>query len=179
MTGYQAGIIYAIGSNAGDGRISVRSVDRWYCDVVQPLFGTAVYSQPDRGRDKIQYVVKGTRAKLVDLRSISDAVGFCRAYIELHGILDRRPAKDKRGNKIRTLRLRVYGREEVMEFLMENLPAGLKKMQHISNLIDGVYNGETCAIYYQSRKEILKIMDYIDGEPRNEKIWESWVETIS
>lgn len=174
MTGYQAGIIYAIGSNAGDGRICVRSVDRWYCDVVQPLFGTTVYHQIIQGRDKEQYVAKGKAVAQIDLASVRDVPGFRRAYIELHGVLDRRPAKDKRGNKIWPLRLRVYGQDKVLEFLMEHLPANLKKIQRISNLVDEAYKGETCAIYYQSRREILEILDYIDGEPRNDRIWELW-----
>lgn len=179
MTGYQTGIIYAIGSSSGDGRVSVRSIDRWYCDVVQPLFGTVVYSQTLKGREKPQYVAKGKMNKQINLDNVVDVAGFCRAYIELHGVLDRRSAKDRSGNRIWPLRLRVYGCEEVLEFLMRNLPAGLKKIQRISNLVDGKYNGDTCAIYYQSKKEIFEILDYIDGEPRNEKIWELWSETIS
>lgn len=178
MTGYQAGIIYSIGSNAGNGRIAVRSIDRWYCDAVQNLFGTSLYYQVNQGRDKLQYVVKGKKVNPVRIGSVTDAAGFCRAYIELHGVLDRRSAKDKRGNSIWPLRLRVYGQEEVLEFLMDHLPAGPKKIQRISNLVDRVYNGETCAVYYQSKKEILKILKYIDGDPRNDKIWKSWKETI-
>lgn len=40
-------------------------------------------------------------------------------------------------------------------------------MQHISNKIDGgKYTGETEAIYYQSEKEILGILEWMDGTPK-------------
>lgn len=179
MNGYQSGIIYAIGSMTG-GRMCVRSVDRWNCDAVQPVFGTAVYSQVCRCREKMQFVVKSAKVERVNLCDVADVVGFCRAYLEIHGVLDMKPAKDRRGNRIWNLRLRVYGKEEVLGFLMEHLPANPKKIQKISNSVDGgAYTGETCAIYYQSRKEIAEILEYIDGEPKNERIWRLWMGTMA
>lgn len=48
-------------------------------------------------------------------------------------------------------------------------------MQHISNKIEGgKYTGETEAIYYQSEKEILAILEWMDGTPKNVRIWEQW-----
>lgn len=53
-----------------------------------------------------------------------------------------------------------------------------KSLQNIVQRVDGKYIGKTCALYYQSRKEIADILERIDGSPRNEKVWEKWQEII-
>ena len=101
-----------------------------------------------------------------------------RAYIEIHGLLDLATAKDRKGNYFKKPRFRIYGTEEIISFLNGCLPANEKKIQHISNVVDNVYIGKTCAVYYQSVKEIISILQWIDGKPRNERIWNKWKEIV-
>ena len=82
--------------------------------------------------------------------------------------------KDKKENKLEKLRLRIYGNEQILSFINNNLPAGIKKIQHIKNIVDTTYIGETCCIYYQSKREIYDILSWIDGSPKNEKVWNKW-----
>lgn len=168
VTGYQQGILYATGSYTG-GKYSVRNVDRWYCDAVQPLFGTSVYMQINQEREKPQFVVKSNRVHRPELKDVTDNIGFCRAMIEIHGVLDTNVI---RGAK--RLRLRIYGDEFALRWIMDHLPAGQKKIQNIRNSIENRYTGETSAIYYQSEAEIRKILDYIAGNPSNSAVWEKW-----
>lgn len=177
MTGYQAGILYSIGCWSGD-RYTVRSIDRWYCDAVQPLFGTKVHPIKSPGRDKTQYQVKSKSVSGVDLSSVDDPIGFCRAYVEIHGIIDYLHAKTRKGKPILRLRLRIFGDVPVLEQLMVWLPAAPKKLQAITNRIGDKYIGSTYALYYQSKSEIMDILDYISGTPRNDAVWALWETTI-
>ena len=113
---------------------------------------------------------------LSEIQCVSD---FCRDYIEIHGLLDLATAKDKKGNYFKKPRLRIYGTEEIMQFLNRCLPANKKTIQYISNVVDSVYIGKTCALYYQSAKEIINILQWIDGSPKNERIWNKWKEIIN
>lgn len=49
-----------------------------------------------------------------------------------------------------------------------------KKIQHIKNDISGGYIGETYSLNYASLPEIMDILDYIDGEQKNIKVWSEW-----
>lgn len=60
-----------------------------------------------------------------------------------------------------------------MLFLNSQLPANEKKIQYVRTDI-----GKTCALYYQSEKEIINILNWINGNPRNERIWNKWKEII-
>ena len=55
---------------------------------------------------------------------------------------------------------------------------GEKKIQYINNVVNDTYIGKTCALYYQSNKEIYEILKWIDGSPKNERIWDKWKEII-
>ena len=177
ISGYQAGILFATGCYDGS-RYVVRNVDRWYCDCVQPIFGTTVYTQIVR--DKPQYVVKGNAIKTVDISSISDAPGFCRAYIELKSSFGLWQGKDRRGRKTNPKpRLRIYGSIDTLERLMDWLPAAPKKIQLCTGQHQDGYTGRTYAVYYQSAAEIIDIFDYISGSPRNDPIWGKWEDILS
>lgn len=174
MSGYQAGVLYATGCRSGP-RYVVRNVDRWYCDVVQPLFGTTVYAQRRHDREKPQYVIKGTAVSGVDLNSVWDAPGFCRAYIELKSSLGLWQGKTRRGDKAPPKpRLRIFGDCYILTRLMDWLPAKPKKLQLITNRTQDGYTGQTYAVYYQSRSEIEDIIHYISGDPRNDALWAMW-----
>ena len=106
-----------------------------------------------------------------NIQNISD---FCRSYIEIHGILDTSKRKiNKRG-----LRLRIYGKEDIIHFINISLPAREKKIQYMQNKIEGKYIGKTCVIYYQSRAEIEDILNFLDGYPKNIRIWKQWENVI-
>ena len=173
INGYQQGILMALGCWQGD-RFSVRSIDRWYCDAVAHLFpASSVYSQNVRGRESKQHVIKSSRVKPPDLCEVVDWQGFCRAWIEIHALIDLSKRLNRNGTHYYAPRLRIYGSSKILEKITAVLPANPKKIQHIKNNFDG-YVGETNAIYYQSKKEIINILEWIDGEPRNESIWAKW-----
>lgn len=179
ISGYQAGVLFATGGYDGS-RYVVRNVDRWYCDAVQPIFGTTVYSQIDKRKEKPQYVVKGSAIKSVDIASVVDVQGFCRAYIELKSSLGLWQGKDRRGGKTPPRpRLRIYGSIYTLEHIMDWLPAAPKKIQMCTGHTQDGYTGHTYAIYYQSVSEIADIFDYISGIPRNDAVWAKWEEILA
>ena len=177
MTGYEQGILYANGSQTS-GRLVVRNNDKWYPDAVQKILGTNVYCIESHGTK--QYVIKSSKIKKPNIADIEDWPGFCRAYIEIHGLLDIVQiwhSHRKKDYKVKRPRLRIYGREFVLEEIEKKLPAKPKKTQYIKNIVDDIYIGKTCCKYYQNKEEIIEILKYIDGFPRNEKLWKKW-ETI-
>lgn len=167
ISGYQIGVLYALSSNAGDNRLIIRSIDKWYCEVCQELFRVNIYpNNYHYDRDKAtQWCLKGTlKVPFPKLEDITDIEGFCRSWIEIHSCLDK--PRDK-------LRLRIYGKEEILKFLIQHLPVAMKKIQNIRT-----QTGITSAVYYQSRKEIINIFDYINGYPKNDKVWDKWNKII-
>lgn len=166
ITGYQQGILLATGCQTGD-RYCVRNIDRWYCDAVAELFGTKVY--PQKVGAKTQWVVKSSRVKAPVLSDISDWKGFIRAWVEIHGVLDYIKIRG-----IKRPRLRIYGSEHILCEIMAHLPAKQKKVQRIQNQLKGGYVGNTCAVYYQSATEINSILGFINENPKNKVVWDSW-----
>ena len=73
----------------------------------------------------------------------------------------------------------VKDKEKNLNWINYHLPADIKKIPYIRNTVDKKYNGETGCIYYQSRKEILKILKWIDVTPRHEGVWDRWQQTVS
>lgn len=184
MNDYSNGIAYASGYFAtenGKQYLVVRNLDPWYAKTIEAESKYKAYeSKHNAERDgRNQWNIKArdidSVPSLSDVQNISD---FCRAYIEIHGSLDLATAKDRKGNHFKKPRLRIYGTEEIMHFLNSCLPVNEKKIQYISNIVDGVYIGKTCALYYQSVKEIISILQWIDGRPRNERIWNKWKEIV-
>ena len=160
----------ALGSNNGE-RIAVRSLDRWYCDAVQQLFRVKVYAS-DYNVDRDggpQWTIKSARVQMPNVSEVQDWRGFARAWIEIHGSIDQGVHKHRDGSHTRFIRLRIYGPDEILAAIQPHLPAREKIIQTVST-----DNGRTCALYYQSRTEIPAIIDYIDGMPRNETIWDMW-----
>lgn len=184
MDDYCNGIAYATGYFANDQRkryLVVRNVDKWYIENIAKETGyTAYESKHNFERDgKNQWVVKcWNMSRLPALTEIKDMSSFCRAYIEIHGVIDRASAKDRKGGPIKRLRLRIYGKKEILSIMNGILPAKEKKIQHIKNIVDEEYIGRTCALYYQSAAEISEILRWIDGEPKNISIWERWKDMI-
>lgn len=180
MNDYCNGIVYATGYFANENNkkyLVVRNLDKWYIENIAKETGyTAYESTHNFERDgRNQWVVKCRNiSELPALTDIKNLFDFCRAYIEIHSILDLANAKDRKGNPIKRLRLRIYGNEEILSFLNQNLPAVEKKIQHIKNSIDDKYIGQTYALYYQSKTEILEILKWIDGFPKNIAVWDKW-----
>ena len=176
MNSYYIGIVYATGRFVREDDktyLIVRNTDSWYPKCIEKIskykMYKSMYDEERLGRD--QWIIKARDIHSVpDLINIDSLPDFCRAYIELHGVLD----LSKRKNNKRGLRLRIYGEEYIITYLKENLPAKEKKIQYISNKIGGKYVGKTCVIYYQSAEEINDILDFIDGEPKNQKVRDKW-----
>jgi hypothetical protein len=183
MTDYCIGISYATGcmvNENGKKFLVVRNIDPWYPFIMQSETTNTAYKTINNKKDAPQWVLKAR--KINTLPSLSDVVNpkdFCRAYIEIHGVVDLSCAKDRRGNHFKKPRLRIYGTEEILSYLLFHLPANKKKIQYIQNSISGGYSGKTCAIYYQSTKEILQILQWINGTPQNVTVWNQWNEIIN
>lgn len=179
MNDYCVGVAYATGYIAnenGKQYLVVRNLDPWYPQIISTISKYKVYqSNHNVKRDgRSQWAIKAKEINsLPELKDIKDISGFCRAYIEIHGVLDMATAKSRKGNHFKKPRLRIYGTEEILTFINNSLPAGTKKIQYINNNF-----GKTCAINYQSAKEIADILDWIDGNPKNNNIWDRWKEII-
>lgn len=79
-----------------------------------------------------------------------------------------------RGRQRFVIKLRIFGSEYDLEFISRALPAAPKKIQHIYT-----NTGHTCALVYQSKAEIIDILDYIDCLPQNHAIWDKWWEILN
>lgn len=184
MNDYCNGIAYATGYMAeenGSRFLFVRNLDPHYAKAIEKESKYKSYeSKTNIERDrKPQYCIKARDINSIpELNEISNINDFCRAYIEIHGVLDLATAKDRKGNYFKKPRLRIYGTEKVISLINKNLPAAEKKIQYIKNTVDSVYTGRTCAIYYQSASEIVDILNWIDGKSRNESVWTKWKEII-
>lgn len=185
MNDYCVGIAYATGYFANDGNkrfLIVRNLDKWYIENIAKETKYCAYeSKYNITRDgKGQWIIKVRDIHfLTPFDEIKCLQDFCRAFIEIHGLLDLQSVKDRKGNSIKRLRLRIYGNEEIVAYINKILPVGEKKIQYIKNIIDEKYIGQTCALYYQSKLEILEILKWIDGYPKNEKIWDKWNKIIT
>ena len=184
MNDYCNGIAYASGYFANEDNrqyLVVRNLDSWYAKTIETESKYKAYeSKHNIERDgRSQWNIKARDIENIpSLSEIQNVNDFCRAYIEIHGSLDLATAKDRKGNYFKKPRLRIYGTEEIISFLNDCLPANEKKIQYIINIVDDTYIGKTCALYYQSVKEIISILQWINGEPRNEQIWTKWKEIL-
>ena len=174
MNGYQSAILYLIGSQCGHYFV-VRSVDRWHVDAVADLFpGHRPYLQHRNDPGKKDYwCIKGNICK-PDLSAVSDWIGFSRAFLELQGVLDLWRHKNKRGDILRTPRLRLYGQPDVLRAVASRLPAAPKKLQSISTR-----TGLTYQLAYQSPSEVSAILDFFDAPPQNTALWDRWRDLIA
>lgn len=164
---YAIGIIYAtsyVARENGKEYVFARNKDPWPIKFLADISGKNMYISNGT------YCVKCKNIPSIpDINAVISKKDFLRAYIELHGVLDlQNTLQGKR------LRLRIYGKYDVANYINHNLPAKEKKIQSIKNKIDGGYTGETSAVYYQSQHEIPDILEWLDGEPRNEKVWKKW-----
>lgn len=180
MNDYIAGIAYGTGcivKEGGNEFLFIRNLDPYYAKLIESEVPYMAYqSKHNIDRDgRTQWCIKARNIhKLPELSEINNPDDFIRAYMELHAAVDLVNAKSKKGNNIKKLRIRIYGSEKILSFINDHLPAGKKKLQYIKNVVDANYIGRTCCIYYQSQREIYNILDWIDGDPRNEKVWDTW-----
>ena len=174
MTGYQQAIMYLCGSYSGE-RFIVRNVDRHYVDAVADCFpGCHVYLQHHSDPLKKDYwCIKSARVAKPALSDVYDLSGFCRGFIELQsGITSYHVTV--RGRQRFVIKLRIYGSADDLDFISRSIPANPKKIQYIPTNI-----GHTFSLNYQSKAEIIDILDYIDGIPQNHAIWEKWWEILN
>ena len=185
MTDYCTGIAYGSGYFATDNGktyLIVRNLDKWYVDIVANETGYKSYESTHNfmrdGRN--QWCVKARNINAFpDLKNLKNANDFCRAYIELHGLVDLKTAIRRDGTRFKTPRLRIYGNEKVVSYINSVLPAKEKRIQSIINKVDGIYTGKTSALYYQSKAEIINILEWINGEPKNQTVWNEWYNTLN
>ena len=174
INSYCIGILYATSSLTVDGSekyYTIRNNDRWYVECIATVSRYRPYKSKymERLRSSPQWILKARDiTELPTLDRIADIQAFCRAYIELHGLLDFHRIKGAP-----KLRLRIYGKEQVLCHINEWLPASVKKIQTISK-----QNGTTYNLTYQSQKEVIQILQWLDGTPRNEHVWEKWSHLI-
>lgn len=181
MTDYCKGILFSLGciiKDSGKEYYVVRNKDRWYVDKLSDEIGYNVY--PIKNIDgSIQWCIKLRNVKEVsrfynEIESYSD---FLRPYIEVHGVLDLANRKSRKGDYVSYPRLRIYGSHDKLSLLNNKLPAKIKTIQKIKSKAkykNEIYEGETCALYYQSWHEIEEILNYIDGNEKNSVVWNKW-----
>lgn len=116
------GCIYS--ENGTRGRFVVRSNDHWFLEQIQPYFGTKIETTTYPSRDKPQYRLRTSVAK-IDIPTIDDVTdwpGFCRAVIELQGGIT--PIKQKDHHNVG---LRIFGTEFLIDAVQHHLPILPKK----------------------------------------------------
>lgn len=174
MTGYQQAIMYLCGSYSGE-RFIVRNVDRHYVDAVADCFpGYHIYLQHHANPSKKDYwCIKSPHVTKPELSDVSDLPGFCRGFVELQGGITAYHVT-VRGHQRFVIKLRIYGSADDLDFISRSIPANPKKIQYICT-----NTGHTFSLNYQSKAEIIDILDYIDGIPQNPAIWEKWWEILN
>lgn len=173
ITGYQQAILYLNGSQLDD-QFCVRNIDKHYVDAVRAFFLPSLpYLQSRREDGKKDYwVIKSRSVRKPSLDDVVDHRGFCRGFIELQGTIDKLWVQS-RGKMYWRTRLRVYGSEDDLEFLLDYLPAKPKKIQYIKT-----HTGQTCQLSYASVSEIADILEWINGVPRSEDAWDKWLTLV-
>lgn len=180
MDDYCNGIAWATGYIVRENKkqyLVVRNSESWYVKCIAEETGYEMYRSEyhEKHRNTTQWIVKARNIdRLVELSEIQSVSDFCRAYIEIHGVLD----LSKRVNNKKGLRLRIYGKENIIQFINKALPAKEKKVQYTQNKIEHKYIGKTCVIYYQSRDEIEDILRFLDGSPKNICVWNKWKQVV-
>lgn len=173
LSSYSNGIAHATGymcQENGKRYLVVRNTDSWYVEQISAETGRKLYKLSSGG-----WAVKARNVHgIPSVREIENVNDFCRAFLEIHAVLDLASIRTRKGERIKRPRLRIYGNENILTFLNAVLPAKEKKLQYITNTVDKTYVGKTCGLYYQSKAEILAILRWIDGEPKNEKVWDKW-----
>lgn len=179
---YAIGIIYATGTFVMENQkafLVVRNTDSWYASYISKYSKCSIYKSGYHMRNKNtdQWIIKARDINGVPpLSAIKEPSDFCRAYIEIHGVVDkiRRRRTRKQG-----LRLRIYGKEWILDYINHILPAKEKTIQHITcKNQDGTY-GSTCALHYQSINEVTEIIQWLDGNPKNLSVWKKWKKALN
>ena len=178
MNDYCAGIAYATGclvsENGNAPYLVVRNIDKFYPKTIASETGYKSYPVTIENRETQQWAVKVRNVHEIPCHSdVSDVHSFLRAYVEIHGVLDAMNCKKRNGEKIHRLRLRIYGNLDIISYINYIIPVPQKSVQEVVT-----QTGRTYALYYQSKNEILDILDWISGEPCNIKIWNSWKSVI-
>lgn len=187
VSNYQLGIIWSIGRYTEDGMF-FRAKDKYFLEQLQLLTNNKVTSQ--KARTGIQYKLKSVSFDIQGLKKygwternaverdipiLNDYKDFLRAYIEIHGRLDKQVRRSKKktlGKDFRYYvpRLRIYGNitliESINGILHQCVGVGIKSPQI-------VHNGKTAYIAYASLSEIEAILMYISGKPWFEVFWEN------
>ena len=166
--------MYLCGSYSGN-RFRVRNVDRHYVDAVADCFpGCHVYLQHHANPLKKDYwCITSAHVAKPALSEVYDLPGFCRGFIELQGGITSYHVT-VRGRQRFVIKLRIFGSADDLDFISRAIPANPKKIQYILT-----NTGHTFSLNYQSKAEIIDILDYIDGLPQNPAIWEKWWEILN
>lgn len=104
MNDYCNGIAYASGYFANENNkqyLVVRNLDSWYAKTIEAESKYKAYeSKHNIVRDgRCQWVIKARDINSIpSLSEIQCVNDFCRAYIEIHGVLDLANKKDRKGN---------------------------------------------------------------------------------
>lgn len=113
MNDYCNGIAYATGSitkEKDNQYLVVRNSDPWYVKCIAEETGDMMYKSGycEKHMMADQWIVKARNiTKLPALSEIQNIPDFCRAYIEIHGVLDTSKRKNnKRGITVTNLRER-------------------------------------------------------------------------
>lgn len=164
--GYILGVLWGTMATWEEG-YWIRHRDRWYIDICREYLGISSSIQEVSSRTGPQYRLKIVKRDIV--QSLTDLLqyhgwsprkaqeraypagaindrGFCRAWVELHGVIDIRQVKARDGAYRPQKRLRIYGNYLLLSEINGILAAATgerpKKLQATSNTI-------TKALYFQ------------------------------
>jgi len=92
---------------------------------------------------------------------------FIRGYCYTKSTKDVWHCKNRRGEKITTDRLRIWGSSDIVanidRYLVENLETTPKKPYPYRNKTQDGYQGECYSVQYQSKKEVPRIVQLIES----------------
>ena len=182
---YQLGIFWSIASISGQ-TTTIRHNDNYYLEEISKVLDNKIYCQIVK--NKSQYVLKSTivdidsfkannwterNSKERELPKLESYEDFLRAYIEIHSCLDysTRYRKKPKKEKYKGLRLRIYGNWKLINNINSifNKELGLKPKSP-----QKTQNDTTKYISFASQGEINQIFEFINGFPRNDKLWKEF-----
>ena len=179
LSDYAIGILYAYGYlNKKNNRIYVVCYDKHFPEILSKETGYALFHTAQNKVGVRSYAVAiGNMSGIPPISDVKNYADFCRGYIECHNCMSLMHCHDRKtGRKFLTLKLEIFGKSEILELIMDWLPATPKKLVKKISPTSGNIG---YSLKYKSKSEIADILNWMDGTPRNEAVWKKWRDTMS
>lgn len=168
--GYALGILWGLCSKS-DGKYYVRSADSHFLTYIVEITGGSIREQQScRGAAQHVTIVPAKMMEEVEalgwsgrldhtriFPDVKDRWAFASAYIQAHCSIDAPVRNGRKGSQYKTVRLRVYGAEDVLRGINEEVSRlGLAAPKTIT------IGRQHCTLYYQSSREVGDIVSAIE-----------------